>query len=259
MKNQKTCQMILVGHTWQKLVHSIDKEIFNKLIFLTEKEELLGSKKASETLEILIKEYQKRKVEVENKKLNFHIPTKPIAELTHLIYQEKLLGFNNIIINISGGLRYMDIWIYLAASITNTRIIHGDFIYEGNTEVGIHKNDELRTIYFNSLTPKQVEFLSLFFPKYQNAREFFTSDYKFDNNPLTRKIQSFGSIEEIRTTLNQMRNEDLTRGSINGYLIKLNRIGALDFIPESQNKKGISISFIGIAYFLREMYKQVIK
>jgi len=159
----KTCQIVLVGHTWQKLMYSIDKEVFDKLIFIKEKKELPGSQQASETLKTLLNKYQKRKIEVEYRLFDFHIDKKPIAEMTHLVYQLKLLGFENIIINISGGLRYINIWIYLAASLTKSRVIHGDFIYDGIFEVGIYKNDELDTIYLGSLTKKQLEFLELFF------------------------------------------------------------------------------------------------
>ena len=135
--NKKYCQIVLIGHASHKLTLSVDKEITNKLIFVIEKKQLSGSKKAMETLEILKKYYETRMVEVETVKFNFHIQTKPVAELVHKIYQQKLLGFDIISVNISGGLRYMDIWFYIACSITNIDIIHGDFIYKGNEEKGI--------------------------------------------------------------------------------------------------------------------------
>jgi len=225
----KTCQIVLVGHTWQKLIYSIDKEIYDKLIFIIEKENLPGTHEAKETLEILLEEYKKRKIDIEYRQLNFHIPTKPIAEIIYLIYQQKLLGFSNIILNISGGLRYMNIWIYIAASITKSRIIHGNFIYNENIEVGIHKNDDLDTLYISSLT----------------------------ENPLLRAPISYNSIEEIKLSLNKQRGAKLTRGAINGYITKLNRISALVITPEDQNKKSITISYIGIAFFLKAIFKLI--
>jgi len=254
---KKTCQIILVGHNWQKLIFSIDKEVFDKLIFVSETKELPGSQKAYEALKNLMNEYQRRRVHIENRRLNFHIPTKPIAELTHLIYQQKLLGFENIIVNISGSLRYIDIWTYIAASITESKMIHGDFIYEGDIEVGIHKNDELNTIYLGSITSKQVEFLELFFKSYTNSLEFFNIKHLYDENPLLNNIKSYKSIEEVRTSLIKNRGEKLTRGSINGFIKKLMKISALELRPARQNKKNISVSYIGIAFFLKEMFNLI--
>ncbi|HDZ18741.1 hypothetical protein LCGC14_0493050 [marine sediment metagenome] len=253
--DKRTCQIVLVGHTWQKLIYSIDKEIFDKLILIIEKENLPGTQEAEETLEILIEEYKKRKINVEYRQFNFHIPTKPIAEMTYLIYQQKILGFSNIIINISGGLRYMNIWIYIAASITKSRIIHGNFIYNENIEVGIHKNDDLDTLYFSSLTSKQLEFMKLFFNRSKNALDFFRLD--FNENLLLRVPKSYNSIEEIKLSLNKQRGKKLTRGAINGYIMKLNRISALVITPEDQNKKSITISYIGIAFFLKAIFKLI--
>ena len=259
---RKTCQIVLVGHDVQKLFFSIDKEIYDKLIFITEKEKLPGSEKALETLKDLIGEYERRKVKVENKKFNFLEDTKPIAELTHLIYQQKKLGFENIIVNISGGLRYIDIWLYLACSITNTKLIHGDFVYEGDKEVGIRKNDELRTLYLGELTSKQFEFLELFYNPYSDYSEFFDEKFSFDENPLLNNRIVYDSIEETRIALNKLRgkaSENITRGAINGFIRKLDRISALQIIPENQNKKKIAISYIGIAYFLQKLFEDNFK
>jgi len=256
--DKKTCQIVLVGHTWQKLIYSIDKEIFDKLIFIIEKENLPGTQEAKEVLEILLEEYKNRKVNVEHRQFSIHVPNKPIAEMTYLIYQQRLLGFNNIILNISGGLRYMDIWIYIAASITNSRIIHGDFIYNQNIEVGIHKNDDLDTLYLSSLTSRQFEFLKLFFKPFETPLDFFKMKMlDFNENSLLNNCRSYNSIEEIRFALNRQRGKKLTRGAINGYIDKLNRISALTITPEDQNKKKISISYIGIAFFQRELFKLI--
>ncbi|TFG17333.1 MAG: hypothetical protein EU533_08355 [Promethearchaeota archaeon] len=253
----KICQVVLVGHHGQKLILSADKEVFAKLIFISEKEHSPGSKRASEVLTSLLSEYASRKVVVENRNFSFHIPTKPIAELTHLIYQQKLQGFDEIVVNISGGIRYMDIWMYIAACITQSRIIHGDFIYEEEVEVGIHKNDTLDLIDMGYLTSKQVEFLELFFPSFSRPSELFAPQMLYEDNPLLNNFKTYESIEEVRTALIQQRGEILTRGSINGFIDKLNRISALKLSADVQNKKNISISYIGIAFFLKEMYNQL--
>jgi len=252
--NNKTCQIVLVGHSSEKLKLSIDKEIFDKLIFITEKESLPGSKKALETLKTLMNTYQSRKVNVEHRKFSFSVETKPVAEITHLIYQQKNIGFNNIIVNISGGLRYLDIWLYLACSITDTKIIHGDFVYDGDIEVGIHKNDILKTIFLGELTSKQFEFLKIFFNSYEDPLQFFDSNLTFDENPLLNNKIEYESIEQVRLALNKLRSGvEITRGAVNGFINKLNRIAALDIMVERQNKKKIGISYIGISFFLKKI------
>jgi len=149
----------------------------------------------------------------------------------------------------------MNIWIYIAASITKSRIIHGNFIYNENIEVGIHKNDDLDTLYISSLTSKQIEFMKLFFRPSKDYLDFFKLD--FDENPLLQDCKSYNSIEEIKLSLNKQRGAKLTRGAINGYITKLNRISALVITPEDQNKKSITISYIGIAFFLKAIFKLI--
>ncbi len=252
--NNKTCQIVLVGHSSEKLKLSIDKEIFDKLIFITEKESLSGSKKALETLKTLMNIYQSRKMNVEHRTFSFSIETRPVAEITHLIYQQKNMGFENIIVNISGGLRYLDIWLYLACSITDTKIIHGDFVYDGDIEVGIHKNDILKTIFLGELTSKQFEFLTIFFNSYKDHLQFFDSNLTFDENPLLNNKIEYESIEQVRMALNKLRSGvEITRGAVNGFINKLNRIAALDIMVERQNKKKIGISYIGISFFLKKI------
>ena len=56
-----------------------------------------GSKKALETLETLMTTYRLRKTDVEHRTFSFKVETKPVAELTHLIYQQQLNGFTNVI------------------------------------------------------------------------------------------------------------------------------------------------------------------
>ena len=78
----------------------------------------------------------------------------------------------------------MVIWLYIACSITNTRIIHGDFIYEGNKEVGIYSNMNLPTIPFQLITDKQLEFLELFFNNFDKVHDLFKPDLSFNDNLL---------------------------------------------------------------------------
>ena len=248
-------QIVLVGHLPEKLIYSIDKETLHKITLITEKQPLSGTPEAIKNLNLLIKYYEDRKISVQTIEFDFHIQTKPIVELTHLIYQQELQGFDKITVNISGGLRYMVIWLYIACSLTKTRIIHGDFIYEGSKEMGIYSNMDLPTIHFQLISDKQFEFLELFFNTYSNYQDFFQIDLSFNDNPLLFKRIKYNSLEEIREALQNKRNTPLTRGSINGYIQKLSKISALKIYPNPQDKKEktIEISYLGIAYFLQKL------
>ena len=253
--NGKYSQIVLVGHLSKKLMFSIDKESVHKIVLISEQKPLSGTPEAKKALNELIKYYEDRKIPVQNVKFDFHIQTKPIAELTHLIYQQRLQGFDNITVNISGGLRYMVVWLYIACSITNTKIIHGDFIYEGSKEVGIYSNMELPTIPFQIITNKQFEFLELFFSTYENYDEFFNPDLPFNDNLLLSQQKKFDSLELLKGALECKRDETLTRGSINGYIQKLSKISALHIYPNPKDKKEktVEISYLGIAYFLHKL------
>ena len=257
---EKYCQIILVGHTAEKLIFSVDKEIVHKVIFITEKQALPGTLEAVKVLDKLNKYYRERRIEVENAKFDFHIQTKPIAELIYLIYQQILNGFDKITVNISGGLRYMNIWFYIACSITNTRIIHGDFIYERNEEVGIHSNVELTTLPFSSLTNKQFEFLELFFDDYQDYTEFFHPKLSFNENKLLANCKKYDSLEDIKEALEIKRKTIVSRGVINGFIQKLEKISAISLYPnpEDRKEKSIEISYLGISYFLDKLYSKII-
>jgi hypothetical protein len=148
--------------------------------------------------------------------------------------------------------------LYLACSITNTKLIHGDFVYEGDQEVRIRKNDKVETIYLGELTSKQFEFLELFFNSYSDYTEFFDEQFSFEENPLLHNRKEYDSIEDTRIALNKLRgnpSDPITRGAINGFIRKLDRISALQIIPDNQNKKKITISYIGIAYFLQKSFE----
>ena len=254
----KNCQFILVGHHSKKLILSIDKTIINKLIFITEMEQLPGTKAATKTLEELIQYYEDRKVKVENAKFNLNPDTNmSIAELTHKIIQQKLLDYSNILVNISGGLRYIDIWFYIACSITNTDIIHGNFIYEDNIEVGIIDNIYLPKLPLDNITRKQFDFLELFFNTYREPNEFFRIDKSFDENLHLSNTIKYSSIEKLTNVFNTKKKKNIGRGTINGYILQLKKKSLLNLNvnPDNKKEKSIEISYLGIAYFLNELYK----
>ena len=86
--NRNSNQIVLLGHLKEKLTYSIDKEIYHKLSLIIERKPLPGTQKAKKILEDMIQYYEDRKVSVQVVEFDFHIPTKPIAELIHFIYQQ---------------------------------------------------------------------------------------------------------------------------------------------------------------------------
>lgn len=259
---EKYCQFILVGHHPKKLILSIDKTIVSKVIFVTEKDELPGTKAATKALEELINYYKDRKVEVENVRFNLNPNTiMAIAELTHKILQQKLLGYKNILVNISGGLRYIDIWFYITCAITDTDIIHGNYIYEHNIEVGITDNIYLPKLPLDNITRKQFDFLELFFNTYGEPNEFFRDDKSFDENLLLSNTIKYTSIEKLTKVFNTKKRKNIGRGTINGYIQQLKKKSLLNLKvnPDNKKEKSIEISYLGIAYFLNELYKMHFK
>ncbi len=257
--NNNNCQIVLVGHSSFKLTLSIDKEIVHKIIFVTEKEKLSGTKEALKILSELIKTYEQRKVVVEHIEFDFHIQTKPVAQLIYLILQQKQIGYKNVVVNISGGLRYMSIWFYIACSITGTKIIHADYKYEGKEEVGINSNVELITLPFNTITDRQFEFLELFFEPNYSLEDFFSQEFSFDEHPVLTKVKKYNSLEQLRKTLEERKGSSLTRGSINGYIMKLQKLSTFEISPNPEDKKEktITISYLGIAFFLHNLYDKL--
>ena len=70
------------------------------------------------------------------------------------------------------------------------------------------------------------------------------------------KRKKYNSLEEIKEALESKRNGSLSRGSINGFIQKLNKISALNIYPNPKDKKEktAEISYIGIAYFLHKLF-----
>jgi len=142
--------------------------------------------------------------------------------------------------------------------MTNSRIIHGDFIYEKNVEVGIHSNVELQTIPFQPLTEKQFEFLELFFEDYEDYRQFFNPNLSFNENLLLNNRKKYQSLEEIKDAMEKVRNETISRGAINGFIQKLSKVSAINVYPNPEDKKekSIEVSYFGIAYFLNSVFQK---
>jgi len=258
--DDRKCLIVLVGLHPNRLKLSIDKEIVDKLIFIKEKEYISGTDEKIKVINELNEYYQKRLINTEILEYSFTIQTRPVAELTYTICQQKLLGFNNISVNISGGLRFMVIWCYISCLITNTNIIHGDFKYKGKKAVGINDNMKLVGIPLSRPTEKQFEFLELFFTSYNDIIDML-EDYKpFED--LMSHVKTYNSIEDLRIAYGlKINNKEITRGSINGYIQKLKSISALETMvnPETKIEKIIKITYLGIAFVLNYLVNKNFK
>ncbi len=74
-----------------------------------------------------------------------------------------------------------------------------------------------------------------------------------------KKIKRCNSIEQLKKALEKKKNSPLTRGSINGYITKLQNLSALEISPNPEDKKEktITISYLGIAFFLQNLYNKL--
>ena len=66
----------------------------------------------------------------------------------------------------------------------------------------------------------------------------------------------YTSLEILKEKLEQKEGNSLSRGSINGFIQKLNKISPLNIYPNPEDKieKPIEISQIVIAYFLHKLF-----
>ncbi len=146
-----------------------------------------------------------------------------------------ILGYKNITINVSTSLRYIGIWFYIAAALTNTRVIHADYKYEKDKEIGINKNNDLAKLPFFKITQKQFEFLELFFPTYSSYTDFFAPNLRFDENKRLINTIKFSSFKNLQTELIAKRKatKTLSRGIINGFVQKLNKLSALNLTTKN--------------------------
>jgi len=122
--------------------------------------------------------------------------------------------------------------------------------------VGIYSNLLLHTIPFQTLTDKQFKFLELLFGDYQDRKQFFQPELPFNQNELLHTQNKYDSLEDIKEALETKRKSTISRGVINGFVQKLERISAITLYPNLEDKKerSIEISYLGIAYFLDALY-----
>ena len=254
--NRKKCLIALVGHHPKRLKLSIDKEIVDKILFIKEREDISGSKKQFEAIRKLNHYYKEQLIQTEIAEFSFREQALPIAELTYTICLQKLTGFDDVSVNISGGLRYMVIWFYIACLITHTDVKHGDFKYKGDVEVGINYNMNIVRIPLSEPTEKQFEFLELFFSNFDDIRKCIKNQEKFSE--ILQYVKGYDSIENLKNSYNERINKhrDITRGSINGYLNKLKKISAIETMvnPENKVEKVIKITYLGIAFVINHLF-----
>ncbi len=256
----KTCHIILVGFYKGKFELTIDKLYSDKLIIVSGKEEQSGSKKAHKLSAELKEEYENRGIIVEEERINYLEGAKAVAQITYMILQQRIEGFKKVFINVSGGLRYIDIWFYIAGQITDTDVIHGDYIYNDEDRiVNIRENMNLTRLPIVGLTIKQFEFLKLFFHEFKDIKDFIKPAQSYDESKLLNYTKKHNSIDEIRVEYEKMKGiEKISRGTINSYIQLLKEMAALKTTPNPENKKKmvLEISYFGIAFFLNFLYNQ---
>ncbi|KKL12811.1 hypothetical protein LCGC14_2532010, partial [marine sediment metagenome] len=78
-------------------------------------------------------------------------------------------------------------------------------------------------------------------------------------HPVLAKIKKYNSLEQLRKTLEKRKGSPLTRGSINGYIKKLQNLSTLEISPNPEDKKEktITISYLGMAFFLQNLYNKL--
>ncbi len=88
---------------------------------------------------------------------------------------------------------------------------------------------------------------------------FFSQEFSFNEHPVLAKIKKYNSLEQLRKILEERKGSPLTRGSINGYINKLQILSALEISPNPEDKKekAITISYIGIAFFFQNLYNRL--
>ena len=155
----------------------------------------------------------------------------------------------------------MIIWFYIACTINNTEIIHGDFKYKENIEVGITRNMSLVRLSLNTPTMMQFEFLKLFFTNHNEVITALKNQDNFDS--LLSSIKSFESIESLKESFNNKRKNDdqITRGSINGYIKKLKHMSAIILYknPNNEKEKRIEITYLGISFIINYIFNNYMK
>jgi len=65
----------------------------------------------------------------------------------------------------------------------------------------------------------------------------------------------------LTNVFNKKKRKNIGRGTINGYIQQLKKksILNLNVNPDNKKEKSIEISYLGIAYFLNELYKMHFK
>ena len=79
----------------------------------------------------------------------------------------------------------------------------------------------------------------------------------FNDNQLLSIRKKYTSLETLKEKLEKKRGISLSRGAINGFIQKLNKVSALNISPnpKDRKKRTVEISYIGIAYFLHRLFK----
>ncbi|RLI81077.1 transcriptional regulator [Archaeoglobales archaeon] len=154
-------QVVFVGLHKEKLIESIRalrEEPVGKIILMVGEQELPAEAKVRELAEELKKELE-TVYDVEISKIDKKNTLRAAKQLVELIREETEKG-NEVLLNASGSLRNVSIAAYIAACITNSRIITSIPKYDDKeNEVGIEEILEIPLIPVMLLPKEQIQII----------------------------------------------------------------------------------------------------
>ncbi len=154
-------QVVFVGLHKERLVESIRalrEEPVGKIILMVGEQELPAESKVKKLAEELKKELE-TVYDVEIDKIDKKNTLRAAKQLVDLIKKEKENG-NDVLLNASGSLRNVSIAAYIAACVTNSRIITSIPKYdEKENEIGIEEILEIPLIPVMLLPKEQIQII----------------------------------------------------------------------------------------------------
>lgn len=223
-------QIVFVGHHKERLLESIRvlrKYPVSKVILAVGEQESTGERMARKIAEEMAEElstvWDVEIVEIDKKNT-----IRAASQLVRIIEGEKKKG-ENVILNISGSLRTFSVAAYIAACITNSRIISSIPKYnERDEEAGIEEIVDIPVLPVDFPGKEQVEIITAIKDRVDSLDELV-----FRLNPDIKK----GSQEFMSE-----------RSRISHHLSKLEKLG---FVRRNKKGKNVKIEVTGLGVMLR--------
>lgn len=224
-------QFVFVGHKKERILESIRalrEQPVSKIVLFVGEEDLPGEEKARRVAEELKKDLETI-YDVEIGKIDKRNVIRAAKQLIEMIRREKEWG-KKVLLNASGSLRSVAIAAYIAACVTNSRIITSIPKYdEKEEEIGIEEIVEIPT-------------LPIDFPSDELVQILFAVD------------GGVGSLDELVLRLNPglSRNSDgflKERSRVSHHIAKLEKIGA---VRKAKTGRNVRIELTELGHLLLE-------